>query len=181
MKFNIEVELDWIDEEEGLDEAVQTKIINAVIKEAKSLVETKVDQAISGNIDSIVQDTCKKLVDEFTSGKFIKADKWGDVIEETTVKEYVKQSFDSYWSQQVTAKGDTDTYYAKRGEMKPRIKWLIDNRIAEHAQEFARTLVDDTDAKIKNSMKESLQQSIGAKLVSELGFDKLLVTDGKKK
>lgn len=177
MKFNIEVELDYIDEEGCLDDAIKESILNSVT----TIVMKKVSEQVNAKLDEIViktaTDKANKIVDKITknfmTAEFVKLDNYGDKIEAgITVKDLLKRQFDDYWKAKVNKNGNTDNY---NGEKKCRIEWLIDKLIVKHSTEFAKTLTNDTENKIKATMKKNLQDSIGAKLVAELGFDKLLL------
>ena len=177
MKFNIEVELDYIDEEGCLDEAIKESILASVTK----IVMDKVEKSVETQLDDIVVKTAEKkakqivarISSDFMNRKFTKVDRYGDKLEDLTVKELLKRKFDSFWNEIVTKNGNTSTYHSDK--TKRRIEWKIDELIEKHAIGFAQTLTNDTENKIKTMMKENLSKAIGSKLVSELGFDKMLM------
>lgn len=172
MKLNLEIDIDYIDEEGNLDSTIKTEIINRI--------SSKVEQKIEDRLNSLVLDAAKKKADavinqiikNFMDRKFTMKDKWGDEIKtDVTVKKLLKEKFDEFWNTQVDDRGRSEGY----GRNRRRIEWVIDQQIEQHSHRFAERLTKDTENKIKTMMKENLQKSIGAKLVSELGFDKLLL------
>lgn len=175
MKFNIEVELDYIDEEGCLDSAIKDSILASVTK----IVMDKVSKQVDSQLDKIVvaaatkkaKQITNRIASNFMNRKFTKSDRYGDKIETLTVKDMIKREFDGFWKVKVDKDGRENGY----GTHKERIKWEIEETIKTHSKMFAATLTRDTENKIKASMKENLASAIGQKLVGELGFDKMLM------
>ena len=179
MKLNVEVEIDWIEEDGDIDSVVKSEIINQVTRSIKAQVldkmKNKIEDRIAGIVDKSVEKQSNKLVQGFINKKFNITDRYGDVIESNvTLKHRIKKNLEEYWGNLVNSNGKTKDGY-DRGPYKKRVEWYIDNQIKEHAKDFATTLTTDTENKIKQSMKKNLAETIGAKLVGELGLDKLLL------
>ncbi len=175
MKFNIEVELDYIDEDGNLDIAIKDSILASVTK----IVMDKVSKQVDSQLDTIIVKAAEKkakqitnrIASSFMNRKFTKVDRYGDKIEDLTVKDMIKREFDKFWTMKVDDKGRESGY----GTHKERIKWEVESLIEAHSKMFAETLTRDTENKIKATMKENLASAIGLKLVGELGFDKMLM------
>lgn len=180
MKFNIEVELDYIDEEGSLDDAIKNSILSSVTKIVMEKVSKQVDAKLDKIIISAAEKKAKQIVNQiaknFTTRKFDRKDEYGDVIEvDLTVKEILKKEFNNFWNAPV----DKDDRRNSYGRTMTRIEWTIEKHIEEHSRDFAQKITKDTENKIKATMKENLSKSIGAKLISELGFDKMLMESKK--
>ena len=180
MRFNIEVELDYINEEGCLDEAIKESILHKITETVMEKVGKEVDAKLDEIVVMAAKEKASKIVDQitedFVTKEFTKLDPSGDEIETgLTVKALLKREFDAFWKANVDKQGRQSNY----GTMKPRIEWKIDALIEKHSKEFAQTLTTDTENKIKNTMRDNLSASIGAKLVSELGFDKMLTARKK--
>ncbi len=178
MKFNIEVELDYIDEEGSLDDAIK----DSILKNVTGIVMDKVGKQVDAKLDEIIIKAAEKkarqivnqIAKNFTTKKFTKSDKWGETIEvNQTVKDILIREFDSFWNATVDKHGSRSDY----GEKMTLIEWTVKKHIEEHSKKFAEQITKDTEQKIKDTMRENLSNTIGAKLVSELGFDKLLLAE----
>ncbi len=176
MKFNIEIELDYIDEEGSLDDSIK----GSILKSVTGIVMEKVSKQVDAKLDKIIIQAAEKkarqivnqIAKNFTTKKFTKSDKWGETIEvNQTVKDILIREFDHFWNATVDKHGSRAEY----GEKMTRIEWTIEKHIEEHSKKFAEQITKDTEQKIKDTMRENLSNSIGAKLVGELGFDKLLL------
>lgn len=173
MKFNIEVEIDWIDTNGDIDSVIKNEISERVVHVVTEKIEKEMEQKAIATIEGKVDDVCNNLIESFLKRKITITDKWGEeVISDTSIEEILKKKFDEFWSADVDEHGRSNGRYSTN---KPRFEWAIDSQIEKHAKEFAKVLTNDTANKIKANMTESLQKAIGAKLVGELGFDKLLL------
>ena len=101
-------------------------------------------------------------------------DKWGkEIIQDKSIQEILEKELTEFWNQDVDDSGRRGN--SGYGNKIPRFQWMIDQRIEASSKTFADKLTRDTENKIKSNMKEALQNSIGKKLVGELGFDQLLL------
>ena len=143
----------------------------------------KVSKQVDSQLDAIIVNAAEKkakqivnrISSDFMNRKFTRTDRYGDILEELTVKEMLKRQFDAFWNDIVTKSGNKSNYGSD--DTRRRIEWMIQGLIDKHAQKFSETLTRDTENKIKATMKESLAKAIGAKLVGDLGFDKLLLPE----
>jgi hypothetical protein len=158
MKFNIEVELDYIDEEGCLDDAIKNSILASVTK----IVMEKVSKQVDAKLDKIIIQAAEKkarqivnrIANNFTTRKFDRKDEYGDVIEvDLTVKDILKREFDHFWNTTV----DKDGREAGYGEKMTRIEWTIEKHIKEHSKKFAETITKDTENKIKTTPTRSVK------------------------
>lgn len=174
MKLNLEIELDYIDDEGNVDDQIKQEIISKISKVVENNIKEKLDDIVLKAAQKKADEMCEQMVGDFINKSFTQTDQWGDKIHtNVTVKEILKNKFDKYWKESVDSQGRSK--YDSYGPMQSRVNNLIDERIEKNSKQFADTLTSDTENKIKSAMKKNLQESIGAKLVSELGFDKLLL------
>ena len=84
MKLNLEIELDWIDEEMNLDETVKQHVIEAVVNRVQEGIEKKVENKINQTIDTAVlakiNEKTETLFNEFMDREICISDKYGDKI-----------------------------------------------------------------------------------------------------
>lgn len=185
MKMNVEVEIDWMDEDGNIDTIVKNEIISAVSRNIKAGVLEKMKQRMENQvmktIDKRVEKASDKIISQFLTRKFSVQDRYGDPIETgVTIKSRIKNNLEKYWMELVNKRGDNKDSY-RDGPWKRRVEWYIDNNIEIQSKKFSETLTTDTENKIKNSMKKNLAETIGSKLVSELGLDKLLIESKENK
>ena len=103
-KFNIEVELDWVDEEAGytIDEEIKEQVVrgvkDALLRKATDEAVQRVDKAIADKIleaEETIQDTVDKFVKSVSEEKIaeiaipVKEYSWSSKVAYIPLSEYV--------------------------------------------------------------------------------------------
>lgn len=112
--FNITVNLDWLDDEENLDERLRDEILSGIVAkvgenitkslegEAKKLLETKMS-----SLEIEIGEKLNAMMQEFFDTPKDITDKWGDVVKSgVTVREQLKNSCAHYLDQKVDSNGN---------------------------------------------------------------------------
>ncbi|MDZ7658036.1 hypothetical protein [Fodinibius sp.] len=98
MKFNVEVEIDWIHSEDSLDEGIQKKLKREVVKKIWDKIEDKVDEQVmkvaeervNQHMDEKIQKEASVLA---KSGKFSPSSRYYKGPEDPTIEEYMRYQF----------------------------------------------------------------------------------------
>lgn len=182
MKLNLEVEIDWIDEESGIDEVVKQSIISAVVNSVESKVNTKiqkeVDALINKQITSQINTKINKMFDDFAKQPVKILDTYGDVTGQYgSVREMLKTRFDTFLTEMVDDNGKVTSY----GSRMTRTDYLFKHQINSFATEFTKNTVTQVREEVKKTVQEGLTQRLGAELMSVLKVNEMLqISDGKK-
>jgi hypothetical protein len=174
MKFNIEVEIDWMGEDGSIDDVVKkeisSNIVATVCQRIEKEMEEKATEAINGKVDFM----CNNLISEFLNRKITVSDQWGEaIIVDTTIEEILKKKFENFWNEVVDKEGRSGNN--GYGDRKSRTEWAIDGIARKEAEKFVKVVTEDTEKKIKATITEQLMAKVGAKIVGDLGLDKLLL------
>lgn len=177
MKLNLEIELDWIDEEMNLDDVVKDQIISGVMKKINEKVLSKIEDKINNTIDKTIIARINKCTDKMFKD-FLKrpvniTDRYGDSIEHyKNVNEVIKMRFDNFMTQTVDEKGNTyDGSYSKKFQ---RLEFVIDKQLKDFANKFTTDAVKRVSEEIKLHVKDGLTNKLGAELMQVLKVDKML-------
>lgn len=173
MKLNVTVELDWLGEDESLDEAVKKQIINGVVKKisddvirsAKHEAEKQVQERVNALVDSTYE--------EFLNGKVTLTDRYGDPIEkDVSIKELIKKRCDNWLTEKVDKEGrpNRDSW----GSSQTRMQYFIDQQIEKQTKSMSEQIVKKVNDEMKKFITDSLKNSIGEKLVKKIGIEDLL-------
>ncbi len=182
MKLNLEVELDWIDEESNLDDTIKQNIIDSVVRKIQSSVESQVKGAIDKIINettfSKINEMTEALFNDFTNREVTISDGYGSKIKVyPTVTDIIKERFDNFMTQKVDDKGKNhDGYGAKFA----RIEYIIDKQLKDFADKFTTDAVKSVSEEIKTHVKDGLTQKLGAELMNVLKVNKMLELDKSK-
>ena len=180
-KFNITVELDWMDEEYNLDEEIRETIINSVVNKVKdrlvNQVETECNNKINEqlkNIEIAVSNKLNGIMDAFFDEPRDITDKYGDVIKKgVTVRETLKKACDEFMNQPLDEYGKptTSSYNTK---YKTRLDYFIAKSIDGDMEWRIKKAVSDVTDNLKKKIGDEVKKQMGDKLANILELDKML-------
>lgn len=177
-KFNIEVELDWMDEEGGytIDDEIKEQVISgvkdALLRKTTDEAVKKVDEAIADKIkesESIIQETVDKFVQNICEEKIanimipIKTGSWSSDVKYIPLSEYVGKRFEEF---------STEKKYDKDGEItrysSERALSMAEVITSKYLEKELGTKVEKMIANAKREVEESLVRSLEQKLKENL-------------
>lgn len=184
-KFNIEVELDWIDEEAGytIDEEIKEQVVrgvkDALLRKATDEAVQRVDKAIADKIleaEGTIQNTVDKFVKTVSEEKIanimipVKEDSWSSKVAYIPLSEYVGKRFEAFSKEKRYDKhGNTSTYSSdQKLSMAELLTWRylekelgtkVENMIATAKREVEESLVKSLEQKLKENLaKETIER-----------------------
>ena len=184
-KFNIEVELDWVDEESGytIDEEIKEQVVScvkdALLRKATDEVVQRVDKAIEDKIleaEETIQETVDRFVKNVSEEKIaeimipVKEDGWSSKVTYIPLSEYVGKRFEAFSTEKgITSTGGTSTYSSDRELSMAELltsKYLekelgtkVENMIAAAKREVEESLVKSLEQKLKENLaKETIER-----------------------
>ena len=180
-KFNIEVELDWVDEESGytIDEEIKEQVVSgvkdALLRKATDEAVQRVDKVIADKIleaEETIQDTVDKFVKSVSEEKIanimipIKTGSWSSDVKYIPLSEYVGKRFEAFSTKKRYDKhGNTSTYSSDRAlSMAELLTW-------QYLEKELGTKVEKMIANAKRDVEETLVKSLEQKLKENLAKD----------
>ena len=172
-KFNIEVELDWVDEESGytIDEEIKEQVVSgvkdALLRKATDEAVQRADKAIADKIleaEGTIQDTVDKFVETVSQEKIAnimmptRTDSWSSDVKYIPLSEYVGKRFEAFSKEKRYDKhGNTTTYSSERKlSMAELLTW-------QYLEKELGTKVENMIATAKREVEESLVKSLEQK------------------
>ncbi|MBB6446504.1 hypothetical protein [Bacillus benzoevorans] len=173
MKLNVTVDIDWLNEDESLDEAIKKQIINSVVKKISDDVITSVKYEAEKKVQERVNELVDATYNEFLNGKVTLTDRWGDVTKkDVSIKNLIKDKCDKWLTEKVNDRGEPNR--DSWGNSQTRMQYFIDKQISKQTKEMSNQIVTKVNQEMKKFITDSLKDSIGDKLVKEIGLEDLL-------
>ena len=180
-KFNITVELDWMDGEYNLDEEIRESIINSVVNKVQDRLVQQVDTECNNrinnqlvNIETAVSDKLNGIMDAFFDEPRDVTDKYGDVIKKgVTVRETLKKACDEFMNQPLDENGKPTTSSYNR-KYNTRVDYIVAKSIDYNMESAIRRAVEDVTKNLKNKIADEVKKQMGDKLANILELDKML-------
>lgn len=179
-RFNVTVEIDYIDEDGNLDDAVCEQIVNSVVSRVSDTVtkqiQEKAQKIFDGRLQTMeiaVSDKLNEMMEEFFSTPKDVTDRWGDVKRRgVTVKQLLKEACDKFMEQPLNERGEPASGYSVK--YKSRVDYIVAKSI-DHNMEYAiKQAVSDVTDNIKKKVSDEIKKQMGEKLAGVVGLDDLL-------
>ena len=179
-KFNITVDLDWIDEEFNLDEEIKNIIINGVVEKVQQRLTEQVENECNNRINSqlasiekSVSDKLNGIMDAFFDEPRDITDKYGDVIKKgVTVRETLKTACDEFITQPLDQNG-IPTKSGWDVKYKTRVDYIVAKSIDWKMESAIKSAVDEITKNLKQRITEEVKKQLGDKIGEVLEIDKL--------
>ena len=184
-KFNIEVELDWVDEEAGytIDEEIKEQVVrgvkDALLRKATDEAVQRVDKAIADKIleaEGTIQNTVDKFVKTVSEEKIanimipVKEDSWSSKVTYIPLSEYVGKRFEVFLTENRYDRDGRITGYSSdrklsaadlitRQYLEKELGTKVENMIATAKREVEESLVKSLEQKLKENLaKETIER-----------------------
>ena len=180
-KFNITVELDWMDDEYNLDEEIRETIVNSVVNKVQDRLVQQVDTECNNrinnqlaSIETAVSDKLNGIMDAFFDEPRDVTDKYGDVIKKgVTVRDTLKKACDEFMNQSLDSNGKpaSSSWDVK---YKTRVDYIVAKSIDYNMEIAIKRAVEDVTKNLKNKIADEVKKQMGDKLANILELDKML-------
>lgn len=179
-KFNVTVEIDYIDEDGNLDDAICDQIVSSVVSKVSDATTKQIQEKANkifeerlNAVEASVSDRLNEMMDEFFSKPKDITDSWGETKRKNvTVKQLLSEACDSFMSQPLDENGRPASGYGVK--YKTRVDYIVAKSI-DHNMEWAiKKAVDDVVKNLKKKISDKIEQQMGEKLAGIVGLDSLL-------
>ena len=176
-KFNIEVELDWIDEEAySIDDELRQRIVDgvedALLEKATAEAVQKVDKVIADKIfeaEETIQETVDRFVKTVSEEKIaeimipVKEDSWSSKVTYIPLSEYVGKRFEQFSVEKKYDMNGKVTHYSS-----DKLLSMAELLTSKYLEKELGAKVENMIATAKREVEESLVKSLEQKLKENL-------------
>ena len=179
-KFNITVDLAWLDEEGNIDQQLKDEILSSITEKVcgnitKSL-EEKAEKILNDKMRDVENEVNKRLnlmMQQFFNTPKDITDRWGEVTRaQVTVKQLLSEACDNYLTQPVTREGKPDNGY--NPAFKSRVDYIVHKSIDSDMEWQIKRAVEDVTKNLKQKISTEISTQLGEKLAGIIGIDKII-------
>ncbi len=180
-KFNIEVELDWVDEENGytIDEEIKEQVVSgvkdALLRKATDEAVQRVDKAIADKIleaEETIQETVDRFIKTVSEEKIaqimipVKEGSWSSKVTYIPLSEYVGKRFEAFSTEKrYNNNGQVADYSSKR--VLSMAELLTRNYLEEELGAKVEKMIATAKRDVEESLVKSLEQKLKENLAKE--------------
>ena len=192
-RFNIEVELDWIDNcEEGIsvDDEIREQVIksikNELLKKATEETVKKLDTAVAEKIleaANLIRDKVDNFIEKVCEEKIssmqipYKENSWSDGVKFISMSEFVGQRYEAFLNRKVFDRnGDVPRYDSDKNTSLNEyfVKKYLEKELAGKVSKMIKTAKADAEKMVLNTLEQNLKEQLAADTVKRLNIPKLL-------
>lgn len=184
MILNLQIDVDWLEEDMTLDESVKESIISSVVDKIEEKVESQIKEQVDNEIDEAVFDKINEktesVFNDFINRSVTITDRYGDSLKTyNNLHDLIKERFDKFLNEMVDEDGKTAR--GSFGSKYSRIYYIVDKQIKNYADEFTKSAVGQVRDEIKDHVKNGLTEKLGKELMKVLKVEEMLSLEENNK
>ena len=169
MKFNLEVEIEWFDEDMSIDESVKQSIIHQIKTEVAAPIVKQIkesaDQQINEMLSDMASDAIKKRIDKFLSKGRDITDRFGEVTDtNVTIEDLLKREIDSAFTEKTLDKSGKRSGYNAKYSLFDFLVSKKTEAIPEMIENLVKAQTVETKEMIEKLVKDKVKTQVADKL-----------------
>jgi len=151
MKFNIDIDIDWINEDCELDDIVKNKIISTISTKILSKMEAKISTEAFSRAHEAADEKINTFFDSFLEQGFVSRDRWGDPTgKEIKIKDMLKAKLEKAMNEA------TDSNRRWEKLLNKNAKSQIDNFMNSLSEHVLQGIKKDIDEDARKRVTEAI-------------------------
>lgn len=192
-KFNIEVELDWMDEEAySIDDELRQRIVAGVesallekaTTEAVKAVDNKIaekileaEETIKATVDKFISNVCEEKISEIMIPK--KESSWSSEVTYTPISEYVGQRFEYFMTEKRYDRNGQLTSYSSDRKLSAA-DLVMNDYLGKELGGKVEKMIANAKREVEESLIKSLEQKLKENLAKDM-IEKMNIPESLKR
>lgn len=189
-KFNIEVEMDWLDEETSIDEEIKEEVIRGakdyLLNKTTDEIIKKLDEALADKVKEF-SDVIDNKVDEFLNtistdniSKIkipVKEYDWGTEVEMKPITKFIEEKFNYYVSQKRYDSEFKETRYdsdRKYSMLELDITRYLNSVLSKKVSDMVKSAQANVEKEIIGSLEQNLKENLTVDTIKRMNIPQLL-------
>lgn len=172
-KFNIEVEIDWLNEDTGLDEEIQKQVIAGLQNRLVSNLENKLGNSIAEKVNQKATEIADAFIQKLLAEQIgeiqipIKTSSWSSEVLYKPLTEFIGERFEAAMNEKVLNERGGKAEY--RDDKKYSItEYLTRDFIAKELNSKVSDMIRDAKEKAEKSLISNLEQNLQSQLHADM-------------
>ena len=196
-KFNIEVELDWLnDEDYTIDDEIKEQVIrgvkNELLKKATDETLKKLDTEIAKKLKEateIIEQRVEDFVAVVTEKQIekikipVKESSWSDKVNYIPISEFVGKQYEAYLTKKIYDSNYSVTRYDSEKEYsisEKHIREYLDKTLASQVSQMIKKAQKDAENSVIKTLEQNLKDQLMVDTINRLNIPQMLENLQKK-
>lgn len=181
-KFTVEVELDWMDEE-NIDDAIKEKVIaniqSRMADKAQAAIEKQLKEQASEKVDELIETFIERMTHENLGAIQIpkESSRWRSEVTFISLSEFIGEKFEKMMTEKTLTKSGGKPDYRDNATYSV-IEYLTKGHIADELNAKIVTMIQTAKKQAEESLiknlEQNLQQQLNADMIKRLNIPQLL-------
>lgn len=181
-KFNIEIELDWLNEDyldgeikQEVIAGLQNTITHNVEKEIKGVMAERIEEEVGKVVDSFIKQLTNERLGSIQMPTT--SSSWSSDVKYISLTEFIGKKFDSMMKEKtLTERGGRPSYRddARYSVIEYLTKGYIANELNDKVSDMIQTAKTQAEESLVKNLEENLQRQLNADMVQKLNIPELL-------
>ena len=189
-KFNVEVDLDWLDEDTTIDEEIRERVIRGaedyllrttteeIEKKIDNLVgqklkevSTKIDEIVDGYLDVVCQSEIEKMKIP------TKETEWSREVKMIPIQDFIGMKFDRFCNEKRYNSDFKPTNYSgdkKYSLLEKDIHYYLHNVLSKQVSDIIKKAQQNAEKEIIGSLEQALKQNLAEETVKKMNIPNVL-------
>lgn len=189
-KFNIEVEMDWLDEETSIDEEIKEEVIRGakdyLLNKTTDKIIKKLDEALADKVKEY-SDVIDNKIDEFLNtistdniSKIkipVKEYDWDTEVEMKPITKFIEEKFNYYVSQKRYDSEFKETRYdsdRKYSMLELDITRYLNSVLSKKVSDMVKSAQANVEKEIIGSLEQNLKENLTVDTIKRMNIPQLL-------
>lgn len=189
-KFTITVDLDWLDNEESIDDAIRDEVVNGareyLLNKTNMEIQKKLDAEIGKKLvqaQEVVDKTIDQYIQVITTDNISKlkiAEKkstWSDEVVMTPISEYIGKKFDEFCNTKryncdfSVARYDGDKIYSMAEKsIQEYLKKILEKQVSD----VVKNAQKNAELEIVKSLEDTLKTNLAEETIKKMNIPQVL-------
>jgi len=179
VKFSVEIELDYLDEDDCLDESIKKQILaaasNKIVSAVMNELETSAKEIAVKRIDEEASIFVNNCLEKYVDGPIKLTDNYGGTIaEHDGIDELLKSKFDEFMAQKVDQYGKPSNSCSRFDKTYTNLDYMLDAKVKKVASESIDKMMKGLDKKIRESSEAEAKKQLNERILKQFNAEEML-------
>jgi len=189
-KFNVEVDLDWLDDETTIDEEIRERVIKGaedyLLQTTTDEIEKKIEGVVGNKlleieskvneiVDGYLEVVCQSEIEKMKIPR--KKSDWSSEVEMVPIQEFIGEKFNQFCNLKRYNSDFKEANYngdKKYSLLEKDIQFYLHNVLSNKVSDIVRKAQENAEKEIIESLEQTLRQNLAEETVKKMNIPKVL-------
>jgi hypothetical protein len=182
-KIMIEMELDWLNEEQSIDDAIKQEVISSL----KAKITADATKEITKELSTTIQETTGKVIDEFLGetlrGKIenmkipYKGSTWDSKVEMMPMSKFIGMQYEQFLNKKVFDENGCEPRYSNDAKLSINeyfVKNYLEKELTGKVSKLIQNARKDAEETIIKTLEQTLKSQLSVDIIQRLNIPEML-------